>query len=60
MDINTLQTIWTVLAFIAFIGIVLWAFSSKRRNKFDEAARLPFSQQDKAIHDKTNGEQKHV
>jgi cytochrome c oxidase cbb3-type subunit 4 len=26
---------------IAFVAIVVWAWSSKRRKEFDEAARLP-------------------
>ena len=28
---------------VAFIGVVLWAYSSKRKNSFDEAANLPFA-----------------
>ena len=35
-----MHSIWTVLVFIAFIGIVLWAYSGKRKKDFDEAARL--------------------
>jgi cytochrome c oxidase cbb3-type subunit IV len=34
------HSIWTVLVFIIFIGIVLWAFSGKRKKDFDEAAKL--------------------
>ena len=37
----TIQTIWTLLAFLAFIGIILWAFSPRRKKSFEEAARLP-------------------
>lgn len=33
--------IWTLLLIIAFIGIVVWAYSSRRKSDFDEAARLP-------------------
>jgi cytochrome c oxidase cbb3-type subunit 4 len=43
MDINDLRAVITVLAFVAFIGIVVWAYSRKRKHDFDEAARLPFS-----------------
>lgn len=32
---------WTVLLFVTFIGIVVWAFQSARKGDFDEAARLP-------------------
>lgn len=46
MDINTLRSIVTVVAFAAFIGIVLWAYSGRRKEAFDQAARLPFEEQD--------------
>lgn len=41
MDLNLFRAIVTVLAFAAFIGIALWAYSGARRKRFDEAARLP-------------------
>ena len=44
MDINDMRSIVTVLAFATFVGIVLWAFSGRRRAAFDEAARLPFTE----------------
>jgi cytochrome c oxidase cbb3-type subunit 4 len=31
------------VVFIAFISVVLWAYSSKRKSNFDEAANLPFA-----------------
>ena len=40
----------TVLAFVAFLGIVAWAYSSGRRRAFDEAANAPF-----ALPDETDG-----
>lgn len=43
MDINYLRMVMTVLAFIAFIGIVAWAYSRERKGEFDDAAGLPFS-----------------
>ena len=46
MDINDLRVIITVAAFVTFIGIVLWAYSGKRKAAFDEAARLPFTGDD--------------
>lgn len=36
-----MHSIWTVIVFVIFIGIVLWAFSGRRKKDFDEAARLP-------------------
>ncbi len=44
MDINLLRSIVTVVALVAFIGIVIWAWSSRNKARFDEAARLPFEQ----------------
>jgi cytochrome c oxidase cbb3-type subunit 4 len=28
---------------VAFIGLIFWAYSSKRKKSFDEAANLPFA-----------------
>lgn len=44
MDIGFVQTVLTVVFFIAFIGIVLWAWSGRRKQAFDEAARLPLEE----------------
>ncbi|MDO5625178.1 MAG: cbb3-type cytochrome c oxidase subunit 3 [Pseudomonadota bacterium] len=46
MDINLLRSIVTVVALIVFIGIAAWAWSSRNKERFDEAARLPFNEQD--------------
>lgn len=43
MDINDLRGLATVFALIAFIGVCLWAYSSKRKSDFDDAAQLPFA-----------------
>ena len=43
MDINTLRGIFTALALVAFIGVFFWAWSSKRKGAFEEAANLPFA-----------------
>ena len=40
MDINDLRSYLTLLMFVLFIGIVGWTYSSKRKQSFDEAARL--------------------
>lgn len=41
MDIGPIQAIWTIVVMVIFIGITLWAWSSKRKDKFNEAARIP-------------------
>jgi cytochrome c oxidase cbb3-type subunit 4 len=43
MDIGTLRGLGTLLVFVAFVGLVIWAYSSKRKKSFDEAANLPFA-----------------
>jgi cytochrome c oxidase cbb3-type subunit IV len=42
MDMILFRSILMVVAFIVFLGIVLWAMAPKRKAAFDEAARLPF------------------
>ncbi len=44
LDINTLRSMATVLSFIVFIGIMVWAYSNRNAADFDEAAKLPFDQ----------------
>ncbi len=44
MDTNDLRSILTVLAFATFIGIVVWAYSKRRHAAFEEAANLPFNE----------------
>ncbi len=46
MEINDMRSVITLLAFIAFIGIVLWAYHGKSRRGFDEAAQIPFADDD--------------
>lgn len=46
MDINTLRAVFTVVTFATFIAILGWAFSGRRKQAFDEAALLPFTEDD--------------
>ena len=54
MGIDDWRTLVTVAVFICFVGIVLWAYSCRRKRDFDEAARLPFTGKD--IGDDVNSE----
>ena len=36
------HSIWTVLVMVIFLGIVCWAYSGKRKQRFEQAAQLPF------------------
>ena len=40
MGIGELQTIATVSAFIAFVGVAWWAYSPKNKKRFEEDAQL--------------------
>jgi len=40
-DLNLARSIVTVAAFVTFVCIVIWAWSSARRERFEAAARLP-------------------
>ena len=42
MDITTLRSLVTLTLLLVFVGIVAWAWSGRNRQRFDEAARLPF------------------
>ncbi|WP_016853654.1 CcoQ/FixQ family Cbb3-type cytochrome c oxidase assembly chaperone [Halomonas smyrnensis] len=46
MDMGTLRGIITGLLLIGFIGLVCWAYSKRRKPDFDEAANLPFADED--------------
>jgi cytochrome c oxidase cbb3-type subunit 4 len=51
MDINTLRGLSTLFLLIVFIGLIFWAYSGKRKKAFDEAANLPFA--DDEINDRS-------
>ena len=40
----TFHALWTLALFVIFIGIVAWAWSSKRKKRFDAAARIPLDE----------------
>lgn len=42
MDINNLRSAVTVISFLIFVGIIIYAWSRRNKAAFDEAAMLPF------------------
>ncbi|EPT9249539.1 cbb3-type cytochrome oxidase subunit 3 [Photobacterium damselae] len=42
MDIGIVHSIWTVFLFVSFIAIVIWAYSKRQKQRFEEAANLVF------------------
>ena len=41
MSAGLLHGLWTAILLAAFLAIVVWAWSARRRRDFEEAARLP-------------------
>jgi cytochrome c oxidase cbb3-type subunit 4 len=50
MNATVLHSIWTVIAFVFFVAVVLWAWSGRRKKDFDEAARMALDD-DKSVSD---------
>lgn len=57
MDKADLQALATVLTTVAFLAVVFWAYSGKNKKRFDEAANLPFADEQEEKERKT-GEEK--
>lgn len=43
MDINVFRGLMSGVLLFAFLGIVFWAYSKQQKKPFDEAANLPFA-----------------
>ena len=54
MDMSLIRGLSTLVLFVAFIGMVIWAYSKKRKSDFNEAANLPF------VGDETSTEIQHA
>lgn len=46
MDVNDLRIVTTVLSFAVFVGIMVWAFSSRNKEDFEAASQLPLDQEE--------------
>lgn len=46
MDINEIRTVVTLVSFLAFVGVVWWAYSARRASAFDRAARSVLEEPD--------------
>jgi cytochrome c oxidase cbb3-type subunit 4 len=44
MDINDIRALLTAVIFIAFVGIWIWAWSSRRKSDFEASAALPLEE----------------
>jgi cytochrome c oxidase cbb3-type subunit 4 len=59
VDLTLLQSVWTIVVMVAFIGIVLWAWSGKRKQRFEEAANIPFDEDEQLQPDSKTKENSH-
>jgi cytochrome c oxidase cbb3-type subunit 4 len=44
MDINDLRGLTTAILLFSFIGLCIWAWSSRRKADFDASAALPLEE----------------
>ena len=59
MDYSLIQAVWTIVVMVLFVGIVLWAYSGKRRQHFEEAAQIPFIEDTPVPTEKDSKENSH-
>ena len=53
MSVTFVQSVWTVMAMAVFIGIVVWAFSRRKKADFEKAGRMAIDD-DKPANDSMN------
>jgi cytochrome c oxidase cbb3-type subunit IV len=46
MNYGMLQGIWTIIVMVVFVGIVIWAWSGKRKREFEDASNIPFNEEE--------------
>ena len=47
--VSDARSVVTLICMSTFIGIVIWAYSAARKQDFDEAAMLPFADDESLI-----------
>ena len=58
MSFGFVQGLITILLMVLFVGIVVWAYSSRQKKRFEEASMLPFAEDDAQGDDRRKGEKK--
>lgn len=54
MDYGTFRGLYTLLLIAIMVGIIVWAYSKRRKTSFDEAANLVFADDKQSGADKKN------
>lgn len=49
------RNVVTVLSFLSFLGIAFWAYSARRKPAFEEAANLPFADEQPSRREQQHG-----
>lgn len=49
MDINVLRGIATLVVMVAFLGMVAWVYGYRGKKYYDDAANLPFDEEDTTV-----------
>jgi len=49
------HSIWTAALLVIFIGIVIWAWSRRQKGRFEDAANIPFKDEDEHRGDGNRG-----
>jgi cytochrome c oxidase cbb3-type subunit 4 len=57
MNQGIIGSIYTVIVFVAFIGAIWWAFNSRNKDKFDDAANIIFEEEKQEKQDKQDDNQ---
>jgi cytochrome c oxidase cbb3-type subunit 4 len=57
MDQGIIGSIYTVIVFVAFIGAIWWAFNSRNKDKFDDAANIIFEEEKQEKQEKQDNNQ---
>jgi cytochrome c oxidase cbb3-type subunit 4 len=45
IDINIIRGLLTIVLMVLFVAVCIWAYSSKRKRDFEQAARLPLEEE---------------
>lgn len=45
IDINVIRGLLTIVLMVLFVAVCIWAYSSKRKRDFEQAARLPLEEE---------------
>ncbi len=59
MDQAMFHSIWTVVMLVAFVGIVIWAWSGKRKQVFRDAAKMPLEDEEYISPPENSGDNNH-